>query len=69
MYEANPIAFLAEQAGGVATDGGRRILDIQPTGLHQRTPLLVGERGGDGVVDEDVGSRVAGRVRSSSDVP
>ena len=42
MYEANPIAFLAEQAGGVATDGARRILDVVPTGLHQRTPLLVG---------------------------
>lgn len=44
MYEANPIAFLAEQAGGLATDGGRRILDVQPTGLHQRTPLLAGSR-------------------------
>ena len=44
MYEANPIAFLAEQAGGVATDGNQRILDIQPTSLHQRTPLLVGSR-------------------------
>jgi fructose-1,6-bisphosphatase I len=42
MYEANPIAFLTEQAGGLATDGARRILEIQPTGLHQRTPLLVG---------------------------
>jgi fructose-1,6-bisphosphatase I len=42
MYEANPIAFLAEQAGGVATDGDGRILEIPPTGLHQRTPLLVG---------------------------
>jgi fructose-1,6-bisphosphatase I len=44
LYEANPIAFLAEQAGGVATDGSRRILDIPPTSLHQRTPLLVGSR-------------------------
>jgi len=44
LYEANPIAFLAEQAGGMATDGKGRILDIQPTGLHQRTPLLVGSR-------------------------
>jgi fructose-1,6-bisphosphatase I len=44
MYEANPIAFLAEQAGGAATDGQRRILEIQPDGLHQRTPLLVGSR-------------------------
>jgi fructose-1,6-bisphosphatase I len=44
MYEANPIAFLAEQAGGAAIDGGRRILDIPPTGLHQRTSLIVGSR-------------------------
>jgi fructose-1,6-bisphosphatase I len=44
MYEANPIAFLAEQAGGRATDGTRRILDVTPTGLHQRTPLVVGSR-------------------------
>jgi len=44
MYEANPIAFLAEQAGGMATDGNRRILEIPPTSLHQRTPLLVGSR-------------------------
>jgi fructose-1,6-bisphosphatase I len=42
LYEANPIAFLAEQAGGLATDGTHRILDIQPTSLHQRTPLIVG---------------------------
>jgi len=44
LYEANPIALLAEQAGGLATDGRRRILDIRPTGLHQRTPLVVGSR-------------------------
>jgi fructose-1,6-bisphosphatase I len=44
LYEANPIAFLAEQAGGVATDGNARVLDISPTGLHQRTPLVVGSR-------------------------
>jgi fructose-1,6-bisphosphatase I len=44
LYEANPIALLAEQAGGVATDGKRRILDINPDNLHQRTPLLVGSR-------------------------
>jgi fructose-1,6-bisphosphatase I len=42
LYEGNPIAFLAEQAGGLATDGRGRILDIIPTSLHQRTPLLVG---------------------------
>jgi fructose-1,6-bisphosphatase I len=44
MYEANPMAFLAEQAGGMATDGRRRILDIEPTALHQRTTLVVGSR-------------------------
>ena len=43
-YEANPMAFLAEQAGGSATDGYRRILDIQPTSLHQRVPLYVGSK-------------------------
>ena len=44
LYEANPIAFLAEQAGGMAIDGQRRILDIQPESIHQRTPLVVGSR-------------------------
>jgi len=42
LYEANPIAFLTEQAGGKATDGCGRILEIPPTDLHQRTPLIVG---------------------------
>ncbi len=42
LYEANPIAMLAEQAGGRATDGENRILEIEPTELHQRTPLMVG---------------------------
>lgn len=44
LYEANPLAFIAEQAGGMATDGTQRILDIQPTGLHQRTPLFIGSK-------------------------
>ncbi len=42
VYEANPISFLVEQAGGLATDGKRNILDIQPTDLHQRVPLIFG---------------------------
>jgi fructose-1,6-bisphosphatase I len=42
LYEANPIAYLAEQAGGVATDGQRRMLSIMPESIHQRTPLVVG---------------------------
>lgn len=44
LYECNPMAFLAEQAGGMATDGKRRILDIQPTKLHERSPFFVGSR-------------------------
>ena len=42
MYEANPMAFIVEQAGGRASDGHRRILDIVPEKLHQRTPLFIG---------------------------
>jgi fructose-1,6-bisphosphatase I len=44
LYEANPLAFIAEQAGGAATNGTRRILDIQPTEIHQRTPFVVGSK-------------------------
>ena len=42
LYEANPLALLAEQAGGAATDGKNRILDKQPSALHERTPLVLG---------------------------
>ncbi len=42
LYEANPMAFIAEQAGGKAIDGVRRTLDIEPDSIHQRTPLVVG---------------------------
>ncbi len=44
LYECNPLAFLVEQAGGKATDGRRRILEIQPTELHQRTPIYIGSK-------------------------
>ena len=44
LYEGNPMAFLTEQAGGVATDGYNRILDIKPTALHQRSPLFLGSK-------------------------
>ena len=44
LYECNPFAFIAEVAGGKATDGKQRILDIQPTELHQRSPFFVGSR-------------------------
>lgn len=42
LYECNPMSFIVEQAGGRATDGFRRILDIEPKELHQRTPIFVG---------------------------
>jgi len=44
LYEAAPLAFLAEQAGGAASDGTTAIMDIQPDELHQRTPLYIGNR-------------------------
>jgi len=42
LYEANPMAMIIEQSGGKATDGKIRILDIQPTSIHQRTPVFLG---------------------------
>jgi fructose-1,6-bisphosphatase I len=44
LYEANPLAFIVEQAGGAATDGTQRVLDVEPTELHQRTPLYIGSK-------------------------
>lgn len=44
LYECNPMALLIEQAGGLATDGRQRILDIKPTELHQRVPFFVGSK-------------------------
>jgi fructose-1,6-bisphosphatase I len=44
MYEANPMAFIVEQAGGAATNGQRRILDLQPVKLHERVSVVLGSR-------------------------
>lgn len=44
LYEASPLAFIVEQAGGVATDGVNRIMEIKPTELHQRCPLFIGSK-------------------------
>jgi fructose-1,6-bisphosphatase I len=44
LYEANPMSFIVEQAGGAATTGRERILDIQPAKLHQRVPVIMGSR-------------------------
>ncbi|WP_298493220.1 class 1 fructose-bisphosphatase [uncultured Algibacter sp.] len=44
LYECNPMAYLAEQANGIASDGFKRIMDIQPTELHQRVPFICGSK-------------------------
>lgn len=56
LYEANPLAFIVEQAGGAATNGASRILDLQPTDLHQRTPLYIGSKG-----DVDIATSMIGK--------
>ena len=60
LYEANPMAYLFEQAGGAATNGVDRILDIEPKGLHDRTPLVLGSKH-----DVNVVPRVHARVGAS----
>ena len=59
MYECNPLAFICEQAGGAATDGTRRIMEIQPTELHQRSPLFIGSKS-----DVDAAQRFLGGVET-----
>lgn len=44
MYEANPLSFIVEQAGGKSSDGRQRILEVTPDSLHQRTPLFIGSK-------------------------
>ena len=44
LYEANPMAFVVEQAGGAANNGERRILELQPTSLHERVAVVLGSR-------------------------
>ena len=44
LYEGNPMAFIVEQAGGLATTGKERILDLQPTGIHERSPVILGSK-------------------------
>jgi fructose-1,6-bisphosphatase I len=61
MYEAAPLALVAEAAGGAATDGRRRILDIRPTRNHERTPIYLGSK-------DDV-ARVDAFVHGSKEVP
>lgn len=44
MYEANPMSFIVEQAGGASSTGRQRIMEIQPEGLHQRVPVILGSK-------------------------
>ena len=44
MYEANPMSFIVEQAGGMSSTGRARIMDLQPEDLHQRVPVILGSR-------------------------
>ncbi|MEE8110425.1 MAG: class 1 fructose-bisphosphatase [bacterium] len=44
LYECNPLAFIVEQAGGAASNGEQRILDVEPKSLHQRSPLIIGSK-------------------------
>jgi len=60
VYEVNPMAFIVEQAGGRATDGQRRVLDIQPDSLHQRVPCFIGSE--DDVRDAEAALVAAGNV-------
>ncbi len=62
LYEANPLAFIVEQAGGAASDGHRRIVDLKPTGLHQRTPLFIGSLHDVQAADRMLGDSVAEEV-------
>jgi fructose-1,6-bisphosphatase I len=44
MYEANPMSFIVEQAGGAATNGQQRILEVQPSQLHERVSVILGSK-------------------------
>jgi fructose-1,6-bisphosphatase I len=44
LYEANPMSFIVEQAGGSSSTGRGRIMELQPTGLHQRVPVILGSK-------------------------
>lgn len=60
LYEANPLAFIAEQAGGAASDGEHRILDIVPSELHQRAPLFIGSKSNVELAESMLGGALTG---------
>ncbi|HFD04567.1 MAG TPA: class 1 fructose-bisphosphatase [Firmicutes bacterium] len=57
LYEAQPLAYIVEQAGGAASTGTERILDIQPTELHQRVPLIIGSKEDVEMVEEFIAGK------------
>lgn len=59
LYECNPLAFVVEQAGGAASDGATRIMDVTPNELHQRSPLYMGSR-----VEVELANEILGAVPS-----
>jgi len=62
LYEAAPLALVVEQAGGTATDGRHAILDLAPTSLHQRTPLVIGSKADVAFATELIGAGGVGGV-------
>jgi len=56
LYEASPMAFIAEAAGGAASTGAKRILDVEPTSLHQRVPLFIGSKDDVKLAEEMLGA-------------
>jgi fructose-1,6-bisphosphatase I len=60
LYEANPLAFIVEQAGGAASNGKKRIMDIDPTELHQRTPLYIGSKADVELAESMLGGALTG---------
>jgi fructose-1,6-bisphosphatase I len=63
LYEANPLAFIVEQAGGAASTGAERILDVQPNALHQRVPLYIGSKS-----DVELANDILGAARETPEL-
>jgi fructose-1,6-bisphosphatase I len=60
LYECNPLAFIVEQAGGAASNGTQRLLDVQPSELHERSPLFIGSKDEVELANEILGGATAG---------
>ena len=67
LYEASPLSFIAEQAGGYGSDGEQSILDIQPTELHQRVPLYLGSYDDVKMVEEFLAGKHKSQQKASKE--